>query len=283
MDLISNYTISLTDKEYNLLAKFIYDRSGINLGDNKKELVKARLMKRIKFLRLESFRDYYEYLMADSTGEEIVKMLDAISTNVTSFFREKQHFKYLYSSALAEITSTKLSQKSNRIRIWSSACSSGEEPYTIAMIIHEFFQSLAGWDMKLLATDISTAALSLAKEGVYDREKTRIIPLTYLEKYFTKVFKDSRIVYEVSQKLKDLIAFRRLNLMDEYFPFNGKFDIIFCRNVMIYFDKQTQEKLVNKFYRYLEPGGYLFIGHSESLIGTNLHMKPVAPAIYRKI
>ncbi|MDD5434994.1 MAG: hypothetical protein PH343_06145, partial [Nitrospira sp.] len=216
------------------------------------------------------------------TGEELIAMLNAISTNLTRFFREEEHFYFLKQAVLPDIISNKRKNDERRIRIWSAACSSGEEPYTLGLTLLPLIENPLGWDLKILATDISTDILKKASEGIYEEEKVHNIPNDLLVKFFTKIKIEGKIYYKVNPALHNIITFRRLNLVQDHYPFKGKFDIIFCRNVMIYFDKKTQEGIVNKYYNLLKNGGYLFIGHSESLNGVKSPFKYIKPAVYRK-
>ena len=267
---------SITADEFLRFRTLIYDESGITLSDQKRTLLASRLSKRIHELGLGTFLDYYERVTKDSTREEFTRMLDLISTNKTDFFREPKHFDFLRERILPE------QAKSQCIRIWSSACSTGEEPYTIAMTLHEGVSNPTQWNFKILASDLSTRVLAKAAAGVYDEERFRDVPPEVLKRYFLRRQGDSATKYKVKPHLASIIQFRRLNLMDEQFPIKSPLDLIFCRNVMIYFDRPTQERLVNKFYRYLRPGGYLFIGHSESLQWVEHPFKSLAPTIYQK-
>lgn len=267
---------SITTDEFQRFRTLIYDESGITLSDQKRTLLASRLSKRIHELGLATFSDYYERVTKDQTHEEFTRMLDLISTNKTDFFREPKHFDFLRERILPE------QAKSQRIRIWSSACSTGEEPYTIAMTLYEGVSNPTQWDFKILASDLSTRVLAKAAAGVYDEERFRDVPPEVLKRNFLRGQGDSASKYKVKPHLASIIQFRRLNLMDERFPIKNPLDLIFCRNVMIYFDRPTQERLVNKFYRYLRPGGYLFIGHSESLQWVEHPFKSLAPTIYQK-
>ena len=279
----SDFNIELSDREYVEIADFVHKTAGINLKDGKKELMRTRLSKRIRALQFKNFKDYFKHVMSDQTGEEIVFLLDALSTNLTSFFREPQHFQFMAKTFLPALEARLKPKGSRRLRIWSAACSSGEEPYTIAMVVMEknpYFGQ--GGDFKILATDISTKVLNMAKQGVYGPERVKDIPAQTLQRYFHKI--DSgrgEKMYKVTDQMRNAIAFRRFNLMDPL-PFKGPLDLIFCRNVMIYFDKETIANLVDKYYKILAPGGYLFIGHSESLSGFKHPFKYVAPCIYLK-
>ncbi|MDR0882890.1 MAG: protein-glutamate O-methyltransferase [Candidatus Adiutrix sp.] len=278
-----DFNPDLSDRDYMAIAEFVHKTAGINLKDGKKELMRTRLAKRMKSLEFKNFHEYFKYVMGDQTGEEIIFLLDALATNLTSFFREPQHFQFMYQTMLPELEARLKRSGSHRLRIWSAACSSGEEPYTIGMVVLEKCPYFGhGGDFKILATDLSTKVLNMAKRGLYGPEKIKDLPPQYLAKYFTKV--DSgrgEKMHQVTETLRHTIAFRRFNLM-EPLPFKGPMDLIFCRNVMIYFDKETITDLVAKYYRLLAPGGYLFIGHSESLSGLQHSFKYVAPCIYLK-
>jgi chemotaxis protein methyltransferase CheR len=212
----------------------------------------------------------------DQTREEFTRMLDLISTNKTDFFREPKHFDFLRERILQELAQTK------RIRIWSSACSTGEEPYTIAMTLYDGVQSPTQWDFQILASDLSTRVLAQAASGTYDEERLKAMSPDVVKRHFLKGLADCAGFVKVRPHLVNMIQFRRLNLMDDRFPIKSPLDVVFCRNVMIYFDHATQETLVNKFHTYLKPGGYLFIGHSESLQWIKHPFKLIAPTIYQK-
>jgi chemotaxis protein methyltransferase CheR len=267
---------SITTDEFLRFRKLIYDESGISLSDQKQSLLASRLSKRLRELGLETFSDYFATVTEDPNREEFTRMLDLISTNKTDFFREPKHFDFLRERILPELAGGK------RIRIWSSACSSGEEPYTIAMTLYEGVSDPAQWDFQVLASDLSTRVLAKAAAGVYGEDRFRDVPPDVLRRHFLRGRGERAGVYKVKPHLAEMIRFRRLNLMDEQFPIKTPLDLVFCRNVMIYFDRPTQEKLVNKFHRYLKPGGYLFIGHSESLQWVEHPFKSLAPTIYQK-
>jgi chemotaxis protein methyltransferase CheR len=271
----------LSNGLYQKFAKLVYDSAGISLGDAKRELVKSRLAKRIRTLGLTGFDEYYQHLSKNDTeGNELVLMLDAISTNKTDFFRENQHFTFLSDTILPALMQKARTRGDRRIRVWSAGCSSGEEPYTLAMVIRESLDKSVSWDCKILATDISTKVLHFAHEGLYEESKVNAVPAQHRFACFDKEIGPRGACYRVKPEIRHMVTFRRLNLMNASFPFSGAFDIIFCRNVMIYFDKPTQEALVNKFYKHLAPGGYLFIGHSESLNSLKTPFQFVKPTIY---
>jgi chemotaxis protein methyltransferase CheR len=262
--------------EFERFRNLIYKESGISLNEQKRTLLASRLSKRLRDLDLTTFSDYYAKVTEDPTREEFKRMLDLISTNKTDFFREPKHFAFLRERIIPELERTK------QIRIWSSACSSGEEPYTIAMTLFDTVQNPAEWDFKILASDLSTRVLAKAATGIYDEERVRDVPPDVIRRHFLRGRGESAGLFKVKPHLADMVQFRRLNLMDDRFPIKSSLDLIFCRNVMIYFDRPTQETLVNKFHHYLKPGGYLFIGHSESLQWVHHPFKSMAPTIYQK-
>lgn len=270
----------LSDKEFALFSKLVYDKAGINLHDGKRELVRSRLSRRLRAKNIPRFKDYYKYLMEDESGDELINMLDAISTNLTSFFREPKHFAFLEKTALPSLFN-KINSRTERLTVWSAGCSSGEEPYTLAICLNEYMGNNSSADFRILATDISTKVLSTAAGGIYMDQQVKNIPTPVLRKYFQRGQGKWAAHYRLKSFVRNAIEFKRLNLM-EPFPFKNKFHIIFCRNVMIYFDKNVQNILVNKYYDSLIDGGYLFIGHSESLMGTHHKFRYVQPTIYQK-
>ena len=275
----------LTDAEYQTIANFVHKESGINLLDGKKELVRARLTKRISQLEMHNFKAYFQYVMSDKSGDELVFLLDALATNLTSFWREPQHFEFMSKTFIPELEAKRKRPGGGgpRMRIWSAACSSGEEPYTIAMVVLEKSPYFAtGGDFRILATDLSTKVLNIAKRGQYGPESVKHIPMTALGRFMNRTEADHGYTYTIKPEVRRIISFRRFNLMDSM-PFKGPMDLIFCRNVMIYFDRETIASLVEKFHNLLEIGGYLFIGHSESLSGLTHRFQYVAPCIYRKV
>jgi chemotaxis protein methyltransferase CheR len=271
--------MTLSDNLFEQFSELVYRECGINLHSGKKSLLQARLNKRLRATGINTYDNYYGFLVSNEDPEEIVNFLDCISTNLTYFFREQQHFDFL-KGILPEYIDLRLKQKSNRIRIWSAGCSTGEEPYSLAMCVLAHVSDRMNIDIKILATDISTRVLGIAKKGVYRFDKLKSLSPEYRNRFFRKKTGSSE-EYEILDQIKSLVTFSRLNLKDVY-PFKGPFDFVFCRNVMIYFDKQTQESLVNRIAGYLAPGGYLFVGHSESLMGLNHELSYVKPAVYRK-
>ncbi|MBW2108107.1 MAG: protein-glutamate O-methyltransferase CheR [Deltaproteobacteria bacterium] len=269
----------LSDRDFRRFSALVYGKCGIELHAGKKALVRARLSKRLRERGFESFRAYYQFVTKDDSGDELVRMLDAISTNLTSFFREERHFDFLKKTVFPSWMAG--NGRYQRIRVWSAGCSSGEEPYSLAICMKEYFGDFLPNDTKILATDISTQVLARARSGIYAGERLDKIPAAMLRKYFQKGYGNQEGNFRVKQPVRDMISFQRLNLM-EPFCFQDPFAFIFCRNVMIYFNKQTQEELVNKFYDCLADGGYLIIGHSESLTGIANGFRYVQPTIYQK-
>jgi chemotaxis protein methyltransferase CheR len=282
----SGRQLELSDRDYQAIASFVHKASGINLLDGKKELVRARLIKRINQLEFKDFKSYFKFVTSDASGDEMVFLLDALATNLTSFFREPQHFDFMSQTLLPELEKRRKKPGGGgpRLRIWSAACSSGEEPYTIAMVVLEKNPYFAnGGDFRILATDLSTKVLNVAKKGQYGPESVKSINPVTLRNFMVKTPSEKgSAYYAVTPHVRSLISFRRFNLMDPL-PYKGPMDLIFCRNVMIYFDRETIGELIAKFYRILEVGGYLFIGHSESLSGLTHDFQYVAPCIYRKM
>ena len=269
--------LTITDSEFRRLADYIKKNYGIYLKDSKKALVAGRLNNLLVNKNFDNFTDYIDDLLADKTGTAITELINKITTNHTFFMREADHFHYFRDKVLTYLKET---VKDKDLRIWSAGCSSGEEPYTLAMIIDEFFgEEKKKWDNKILATDISNRVLKKAVEGIYSNEEIASMPVQWKLKYFNKLSKEKSVIID---RIKNEVIFRKFNLMDAVFPFKKKFHVIFCRNVMIYFDNNTKEQLVNKFYNSLDYGGYLFIGHSESLNSNKSRFKYIAPAIYRK-
>ena len=274
--------LDLTDREFERFSRIIYETSRIALNDGKKELLRARLGKILRRRGITSFREYLALVEEDRTGEELTLLLDAISTNLTSFFREADHFRFIETTVVPVLGTTRKAKGERKIRAWSAGCSSGEEPYSLAITLIEALEDAAGWDIRLLATDISTKVLAMARNGLYSSDRIKTVPPQMVARHFVaEAGSDGQKLFRVAPAVRGLVTFGHLNLLDPY-PFNGPFDFIFCRNVMIYFDKKTQESLVNGFHRYLADGGYLFIGHSESLNGVAHPFKYVRPSVYRK-
>ncbi len=275
--------VELSPKEYQLLRTLVYEQSGINLGDEKMQLVKARLGKHIRKGKFKSFRQYYDFVIQDRSGREICILLDSISTNTTHLFREPHHFEFLKHAIAERVNNKAWCDRYSSLTLWSSACSSGEEPYSIAMVVHEALRNHPNIKAKILATDISTTMLDKAKQGLFDIHRVGTVPPALKNHYLKKINVDGQQMFQVVPEIRKLITFSRFNLMSPTFPFKQGFDIIFCRNVMIYFDKPTQATLVNKYSQHLRTDGCLLIGHSESLNGLQHPLKYVEPTVYKKI
>ncbi len=279
-ELESLHLMSITDEEFNSIRTLVYDRFGINLTEQKKSLVVGRLQKLVRTLNLSSFSEYVKYLREDKTEKSLVELVNRISTNHTFFFREKAHFDFFVQRALPEAMERQKKKGGHDLRIWSAGCSSGEEPYTLMMLMKEQMGiEYAQWDAGVLATDVSDRVLSIAQEGIYSDDRLNLVPAEYKKKYFRKLETGE---WQISDALKSEVTFRHFNLMNERFPFKKPFDAIFCRNVMIYFDGPTREALVRRFYESTAPGGYLFVGHSESLHRDSCPYEYVCPAVYRR-
>lgn len=278
---MNSWSIELSEKEFQAFSDLVHQKAGINLHSGKKQLVRARLATRIRSLKLGTFSQYYDYVINDHKGDELVLLLDSISTNLTQFFREPKHFDFMAEKFLPELAAARLKSDQRQIRVWSAGCSTGEEPYSIAITLLDNLSSFTGWDIKILATDLSTRVLGVARQAVYAEERVRDIPSATMRKYFQAGRGDWSGCFKVKDAVKKLVVFRRLNLMDPL-PFSNPMDLIFCRNVMIYFDKKTQGELVDRLYQSLAKDGYLFIGHSESLTGVKHSFKYVQPTVYRK-
>ena len=266
----------ISSKEFAHISQLVYQISGIKLQSGKEGLVKTRLHKRLRALNLGSFQDYIQYLEKDQKGTELNLMIDLLTTNKTDFFREMPHFDYLKRII---IPYWKRNQK--KIRIWSAGCSTGEEPFSYGFLFSEEFGDVSGWDLKILATDISVRVLTKARQSIYEYDQVAEISPALLSRYFIKNPGTSTATYQVHDKIRGLVRFAQLNLMEPW-PMKGPFDLISCRNVMIYFDKPTQERLIQRYSALLIPGGHLFVGHSESLSSIHHDLEYMQPATYRK-
>jgi chemotaxis protein methyltransferase CheR len=264
---------ALSQQEFDQITDLAYRACGIDLKNGKQELVQARLGKKIRQGNHGSFKQYYEHVVADTTGEELIALLDALTTNFTSFLRESSHFDFLRQTIVPGLN--------GQIRVWSAACSTGEEPYTIALSLLEELGMPAASRIQILASDISSRALAAAERGAYEEDRFKGFPKDWLSKYLLRGSDRWEGWFRVKPQIRRMIEFRRINLMDTYRPAQP-FHVIFCRNVMIYFNRETQGQLVNRFASCLEPGGYLLIGHSESLTGLKHPYDYIKPAVYRR-
>ncbi|MHB8829325.1 MAG: CheR family methyltransferase [Syntrophales bacterium] len=270
----------LRDSDFEKISALVYSKCGINLHSGKKELVSARLGKRLREGGFSSFTEYYNFITGKGGIDELVRMIDSISTNLTYFFREESHFTKL--SELLPIFWENAAQKESnpKLLIWCAGCSTGEEPYSVSMTVCESLMEQAA-KVRILATDISTAVISKAAEGIYPVDKAKNIPGSLLNKYFQRGSGKLTGYLRVKKEIRAMVNFKLFNLMQSPPP-GERFDFIFCRNVMIYFDKQTQQRLVGNFFNSLKKGGYLFVGHSESLTSLSHSFKYVEPSVYKK-
>ncbi len=269
----------LKELDFKFLCQFVYESTGIVLNDSKREMVYRRLTRIVRERNLSSFTEYCQ-MLKDNPEKESNYFINAITTNLTSFFREQHHFTYLLSQEIPNLLVSNKADK--RIRIWSSASSTGEEPYSIAITIHEAMKSLVKqWDVKVLATAIDSNVLETGKEGVYDIKRIEELPIAIKNKYFIKGKGGNERKIKVTGQVKELITFKQLNLLHDW-PMSGPFDVIFCRNVIIYFDRETQQGLFDRYYDLLKPGGLLILGHSENLGAYQSYFNNVGRTIFRK-
>ncbi len=259
---LQHHTV-LSSEEFEEIRRIVYESIGVNLTEPKRALVVSRLSKRLKELNMASFAQYLRYL--ENTPTEIEVLFNCITTNVTNFFREEHHFKYLHSHILPAIES-RAGHSGRKIRAWSAGCSTGEEPYTLAMVLDAYFCGKKGWNLSILASDINTEALNKARKGVYTTHDVKDIPYDWLKNNFKLGTGSNRGLFKVKEKLQRMIEFRQLNLTSkEKYPLREPFDFIFCRNVFIYFDRETRAGVLRQFHEHLQPNGHLFLGHSESI------------------
>jgi chemotaxis protein methyltransferase CheR len=272
---------NLSSRDYARLCEFIYAKAGIRLGADKKTMLEVRIKKRLRALDLDSYDKYCDYLFGlQGLKEELVPLIDVVTTNKTDFFREPKHFDFLVERALPELTSQ--DGGGRPLLIWSAGCSTGEEPYTLAIVLSEYGLTHPGFRFRILATDISTRVLAKAEMGVYSSDVVSPVPSALRRKYIMGSRAPGSDRVRVVPELRRLIEFRRLNFMDAEYGISEKADAIFCRNVIIYFDRQTQEKVLQKLSKHLVPRGYMFVGHAETLHDMDLPLTPVAPALYRR-
>ena len=275
-------TGELSHKTFVRFAEFITSELGIKMPESKLTMVQSRLLRRVRELQLGSVEQYSEYFFASSSAEEREHFVNAITTNKTDFFREPEHFDFLIRVALPSLCPHAGYRPGSRLNVWSAGCSSGEEPYTLAMLLSEYALQHPGFDFAILGTDISTRVLNLAREGIYEESQTLPVAPALRRKYFWQDRDKTRGLVRVAPELRRKVTFHRLNFMDEHYGVRDMFDLVFFRNVLIYFDKPTQEAVINKICRNLVPGGYFFAGHSESLAGLDTDLGCVQTAVFRK-
>ncbi len=279
------WAVSLSKTDFQRLCGFIGDQVGIKMSDVKRTMLEGRLQKRMRTLGFASHKEYCEYLFsAQGQERELVHMIDVVTTNKTDFFREPAHFEYLDQVVLPGLIQKGGAGGAHKLKFWSAGCSTGEEPYTLAMVLREFAEKHPAQKIQaeILATDISTRVIEAAKKAIYPHDRVQPIPMPLRRKYLLRSRDRRQETVRIDASLRTMLRFRRLNFMDEDFGLHDRYDVIFCRNVIIYFDKPTQERLMHKFCRNLHSGGYLFLGHSESLHGFQVPLAQVAPTVYRK-
>jgi chemotaxis protein methyltransferase CheR len=269
---------TMRDEEFDFIRHVVSENAGIVLGPNKRQLVQGRIARRMREIGLQSYEAYCQHVR-DSGPEELVGLINALTTNVTSFFRENHHFDALAEYMIPE--ALKRNAATRRLRIWSAGCSTGEEPYCIAMVASEVMPTVPRWDFRILATDIDSDVIAQAQAGIYPLERVSSVPEQRLRRWFNRGVGSAVGQVRVRSGIADFITFRTLNLMHEW-PMRGPFDVVFCRNVMIYFDQPTRERLIDRFAQILAPGGYLCIGHSESIHNSSV-FKLVGKTIYRRV
>ena len=266
----------MTDQNFSEISRYAHQYTGIVLGDHKRDMVYGRLARRLRALKLVDFDDYTQRI-SQPEGDEVSHFINAITTNLTSFFRENHHFEFLKNTILVDLKKYKTNK---RLRIWSAGCSTGEEPYSLSVVLNETM-NLNEWDCKILATDLDSNVLQHGSEGIYDIQRIENLPVERKKRWFLKRDAEPDLV-RVKPSLKSLVTFNRLNLLENW-PMKGEFDVIFCRNVVIYFNKDTQRELFNRYADRLAPGGYLIIGHSESLHRVCDRFQLIGQTIYKKI
>jgi chemotaxis protein methyltransferase CheR len=275
---------AMSSTEFDRLSEFIIDHCGIKMPPAKKIMLESRLQKRLRTLGMASFREYCEFLFDSSEGDsELVHMIDAVTTNKTDFFREPVHFQFLMDTALPEFLAESEISGRKKFIVWSAGCSSGEEPYTLAMVLDDYASQHPDFQHSILATDISTRVLEKARAGIYDEHLVEGIPHSFKQKYFLRSKDRVKKLVRVVPALRARVSFQRVNLMDEHLIVHEKVDAIFCRNVIIYFERETQYKLLSRLCRSLKTGGYLFLGHSETVHGFDLPLVRIASTIYRML
>jgi chemotaxis protein methyltransferase CheR len=272
----------MRDKEFDFIRSLVYKHSRIHLGPDKRELVAARLVKRLRATQLDDIGDYCGLLQGNNAADELSHLIDAISTNHTFFFRENAHFDFLRTHIVPEMQRRQVTAHWPQFHVWSAASSSGEEPYSLAITLAEVLPAAVGWPWKIEATDISHRILEKAQAAIYRSEVVDRLPMACIRRYFQRGIGAQEGNYRVKPALSAKVSFHQLNLLEGEPPFQDPFQVIFCRNVMIYFDRVTQEELVQRLTRRLVPGGYLLVGHSESLTGIRHSLQTVKPAVYRR-
>ena len=274
---------TLSDEEFNKLRRLVFDAAGISLSDAKRELVISRFSRRLRALNLSTFGEYYNFVISPDGQSEMQNFVNSITTNKTDFFREPAHFDCLLQRVLPDWIRQQASGPCAVLNVWSAGCSTGEEAYSLAMILSRFKEEYLGFRFSILATDISTRVLEKGRRGIYEEERAEPIPTMLRKKYLMRSKDRTKGLVRIVPEIRSLVEFKRLNFMDDEFAINEPMAIIFCRNVMIYFDRATQEEVLKRFCRHLIPGGYLFTGHSETLQNLDVPLTPIAATVYRRL
>lgn len=270
---------SLSEADFRRLAKFIQGELGIRMPDTKRIMLESRLQKRIRHFGMSGFSEYVDFVFSEEGRRtELINMIDAVTTNKTDFFREPDHFDFLLERILPEWQQA----RGGVMSFWSAGCSTGEEPYTLAMVLEEYREQNAAFDYRIFASDLSTKVLDAAKAAIYDEEKCEPIPMSYKKKYLLRSKDHGAGLIRVKPALRAKVSFARINFMDDRYPVEQTFDVVFCRNVIIYFERQIQEAILGKLCGHIRSGGWLILGHSETLTGMSLPLKSVAPTIYAR-
>lgn len=271
----------LSELEFSRYRRLIYEKSAIHLGPAKKALLEARLGRRLKELGMESFSAYYDYVTADQSGEELSRLLDRVSTNETRFFREPRQFEFLERHILPQwMTQANGGARARRIRVWSAGCSTGEEPYSLAMLLLDHFPISGAWRLEIIGTDLSRRAIHAAEKSIWPVAKAAEIPQRYLKQFMLEGIGSQEGYMKAGPEIRSIVRFQALNLNDEHYDITAPFDLIFCRNVMIYFDAAARARILDRLLDFLAPEGYLFVGHAESLSGLSHRIGHVVPTVY---
>ncbi len=278
------YKIQMSDKVFEKLSDFIYTGYGIKMQPVKRVMLQSRLQKRLRDLNIHSFEEYCDYVFSkEGEALELVHMVDVVTTNKTDFFREPSHFEFLKTTVFPEFIEKNKKKPNNLLKIWSAGCSSGEEAYTLAIVLSEYLEKNKKFDFSIFGTDISTRILQKAFDAIYSEERIAAIPLELKRKYFLRSKDRTKPTVRVVPELRRKTTYQRLNFMDDSYSVNEDFDIIFCRNVLIYFDRPTQQDVINKLCKYLKTGGYFFLGHSESISGMDVPLVQLKPTVFMKV
>jgi chemotaxis protein methyltransferase CheR len=281
---IDSTMTTMSDREFTLYRKLIYSRAGICLTPPKKALLEARLGRRLRELGLGSFLAYYQYVTDEPNETELVRLLDRVSTNETHFFREPRQFNFLEQKIIPNwISQAKQGLRAERIRVWSAGCSTGEEPYSLAMMLLEHFPPEHGWEIEVLGTDLSSRVIAAAQKAIWPIAKAKEIPEKYLKRFMLKGTGSQMASMKAGPEIRAIVRLENLNLNDGSYPITGHFDLILCRNVLIYFDAESRAGVIHRLQRHLAPEGYLFVGHAESLTGFSERLRHVIPTVYHHI